>query len=320
VIVTNNDMGEALKILGVEDKIIAISKSIKDRPTYYPELAKKQVVGPYDNLDFEMIGEIAKGGMDEIEPNIIVLGYAYPDKPYGVIAVEKSLAPFKNILCAGFEINKPDNFVDAMKALGVIFGKEAEANEYIGWFNEKTEEVKKAVHSLNQPTVYIESSSISPKIGELTTAGKGNYVDQLTRTAGGYNVARNMELSWPKVDWEWVVKQNPEFIIMTKYASPEKLGWDKSPSTDTVNLEKIIDEVRSRPGASSISAINNNRVYVVDSYKLTGPENIVGLTYIAKILHPDLDFDFDGLEKEYFLRSKIESRDAISFYPEIENK
>ena len=175
-----------------------------------------------------------------------------------------------------------------MRVMGAIFDKEAEAEEYINWYNEKTNNAKNAVKNLNLPKVYIESTSTSPKIGELGTYGMGAGVTQQIRIANGLNVAKGLELEWPKVDWEWVIKQNPEVIILTKYCPAEKLGWDNTPSTDSVGLEKIIAEVQARPGASSVSAIKNNKIYVIDAYKLFGTDGVVGLTYLAKIIHPEV--------------------------------
>jgi iron complex transport system substrate-binding protein len=319
IVVLNGDIAEALKILGVEDKIIAVTDSVKNRATLFPDLTKKQVIGKWTEPDYEMIGEIAKGGNDEVEPNIIVIGYAYVDKPYGAPAVEKSLAPFKNILNAGFDIHKPDEFAKDLMTLGKIFDKESEAEEYIKWYNEETNNVKNAVKDLNMPKVYIESSSTSPKIGELGTYGKGSGLTQQVRIANGLNVARDLELEWPKVDWEWVVKQNPEVIILTKYAPAEKLGWDEGPSKDTIDLQKIILEVQSRAGASSIPAIKNNRIYVFDAYKIFGTDGVVGLTYIAKIIHPEADLDPKAVEKEYFQKIGLDYQDtAITMYPALE--
>jgi iron complex transport system substrate-binding protein len=319
VVVLNGDIAEALKILGVEDKIVAVTDSVKNRATFFPNLTKKQVIGKWTEPDYEMIGGIAKGGKDEVEPNIIVIGYAYVDKPYGAPGVEKGLAPFNNILNAGFDIHKPDNFEASMRVLGAIFDKETEAEKYIEWYNEKTDNVKNAVKDLNLPEVYIESSSTSPKIGELGTYGMGSGVTQQIRIANGLNVARGLELEWPKVDWEWVIKQNPEVIILTKYCPAEKLGWDNTPSADSVALEKIIAEVQARPGASSISAIKNNRIYVIDAYKLFGTDGVVGLTYLAKMIHPEANLDPKSIEKEYYEKTGFEFPDnAITVYPEME--
>lgn len=321
VIVLNSDIAESLKILGVEDKVIGITDSVKNRVTYFPELKDKQLIGTWTQPDYEMIGEIAKGGKDEIDPNIIVLGYAYVDKPYGAPGVEKGLAPFKNILNAGFDIHKPDEFAKDLMALGKIFGKEAEAQEYLNWYNQKTQDVSKAIKGMNLARVYLESSSTSPKLGELGTYSSISGLGQLTRIADGYNVAKDLSIEFPKVDWEWVVKQNPDVIILTKYGPAEKLGWDGAPSADSVALEKIINELQSRSGASSVPAVKNNRIYIFDSYKFFGPDGVVGLTYLAKALHPDADLDPSSVEKEYFKRIGLNYPDnAVTVYPEIKSQ
>ena len=63
IIVLNGDLAESLRILGVDDKIIAITDSVKNRATYFPEIKDKQLVGTWTAPDYEMIGEIAKGGI-----------------------------------------------------------------------------------------------------------------------------------------------------------------------------------------------------------------------------------------------------------------
>ena len=319
VIVLNSDIAESLRILGVEDKIIGITDSVKNRVTYFPELKNKQMVGKWTMPDYELIGEIAKGGKDEVVPNIIVLGYALVDKDYGAPAVEKGLAPFKNIPSAGFDIHKPDEFAKDLIALGKIFGKEEKAQEYINWYNKKTQDVKSEVEGLNLPKVYLESSSTTPKLGELGTYSSKSSTGQSVRITGGFNIAKNLSLEFPKVDWEWVMKQNPDVIILTKYCPAEKLGWEGSPSSDSVALEAIRNEIMSRTGGSSISAIKNNKVYIIDSYKLNGPDGVIGLTYLAKMLHPETNLDPHAVEKEYFEKIGLEyPDDAVTVYPAIE--
>ena len=171
------------------------------------------------------------------------------------------------------------------------------------------------------PKVYMESSSTSPKIGELGTYSSISGLGQLTRIVNSYNIAGSLKVEFPKVDWEWVIKQNPDVIILTKYATAEKLGWDAGPSSDTVALSKIIDELKSRAGASSVPAVKNGRVYVFDSYKFFGPDGVIGLTYLAKALHPEADLDPSKVEKEYFDKIGLDYPDsAITVYPGIESK
>ena len=75
---------------------------------YFPDLAKKQSIGKWNEPDYEMIGEIGKGGEEAITLDIMVIGYSYPDKPYGIFGVEKGLAPFNDIKAVALEFTKPE--------------------------------------------------------------------------------------------------------------------------------------------------------------------------------------------------------------------
>jgi len=105
-------------MLGAADKVVGISESIKNQGYYFPELKKKQSVGKWNALDYEMIGEIAKGGEDKIVPNIIIIGYSYPGKSYGIAAVQKGLSSFENINAIGLDFYQPENMTKEVELLG----------------------------------------------------------------------------------------------------------------------------------------------------------------------------------------------------------
>ena len=67
------------------------------------------------------------------------------------------------------------------------------------------------------------------------------------------------------------------------------------------------------------SAVKNDRIYIMDAYKLNGPDGVIGLTYVAKALHPEIDLDPGAVEREYFEKVGLEFPDtSISIYPEVD--
>jgi len=56
VIVTSTDAAEAVVMLGASDKVVGISDTVQKKGYYFPELKKKQNIGKWNALDFEMIG------------------------------------------------------------------------------------------------------------------------------------------------------------------------------------------------------------------------------------------------------------------------
>ncbi|VVB72562.1 Cobalamin-binding protein [uncultured archaeon] len=316
VIVLSSDAAEAMVMLGAADKVIGVSDSVQKKGYYFPELKKKQSIGKWNAPDYEMIGELAKGGEDNIAPDIIVIGYSYPDKSYGIFGVEKGLAPFKDIKAVALDFYKPENMTHEIELLGKILGKEDAAADYINWYDEKRSQVEAAVADQNMPKVYAEWSSS----GDLSTLGSGSGFDGVLSIARGYNIARKLKDAYPKIGWEWVVSQNPEVIIkrQTQSSDQKQLGWQSGPSSDTVMLETARNEVLARSGASGLAAVKSGHVYVMDWDVLNGLDQVVGITYLAKLLHPDVDLDPVSVHKEYLKRLGLEYPEGRTFvYPEL---
>jgi len=319
VIVTSTDAAEAVVMLGAADKVVGISDTVQKKGYYFPELKKKQSIGKWNALDFEMIGEIAKGGEENITPDIVVIGYSYPDKPYGIFGVEKGLKPFENIKAVALEFTKPKNMTRELETLGQILGKEDQASDYMNWYNEQSTSVQQAVKGLEMPKVYAEWSSTA----DLSTLGSGSGFDGVLSVARGYNVARALDGDYPKVGWEWVVTENPDVIIkrQTQSSDQTQIGWESEPSSDTVKLQSVRNELLARSGASGISAVKSDRVYVMDWDVLNGLDQIVGVTYLAKLLHPEVDLDPAAVHKEYLDRLGLEFPEGRTFiYPELSSK
>jgi iron complex transport system substrate-binding protein len=316
VIVLSSDAAEAVVMLGAADKVVGVSDTVQKKGYYFPQLKNKQSIGKWNAPDYEMIGEIAKGEEEAITPDIMVIGYSYPDKSYGIFGVEKGLAPFKDIRAVALEFTKPENMTREMETLGKILNKEAEAQDYINWYNEKRISVEQAVNGLNKPKVYAEWSSTS----DLSTLGAGSGFDQVLSVANGYNIAKKLGDAYPKVGWEWVVTQNPDVILkrQTQSSDQTQIGWQSGPSSDTVKLQAAQNELLARSGASGISAVKDDRVFVMDWDVLNGLDQVVGITYLAKLLHPEVDLDPVSVHKEYLQLLGLDYPEGRTFvYPEL---
>lgn len=315
IIVQNGGTARAVMALGDADKVIGVADFIPKNPELYPQLKDKQVVGAYDSFDYELIAGMAKGSSDYIVPNIIVLCYYYNGMAFSIDSFEEGFAPLTNITLIALDFTSPDNITDSMSKLGVILDKEDTANEFIRWREDEMAQIEMAVKGLPEPNVYIESGS-SKALGELTTYGPDSGFGLMVKHSGGYNIATPLNKSFPKVTWEWVLSQNPDIMLIQK--SIETVGWEQMPSKDTLELENKLNEILSRPGSSSITALKDGRVYQCASTILSGIMDIVGMAYIAKILHPDADIDPEETWKEYQRITGLEyPDDRIFVYPEV---
>ena len=321
IIANNGDAVEAIIMLGEGDKIVAVSDTVKQKSSYYfPMLKNVPSVGTFNKLDYEMIGAIAKGSNDTIAPDIIFIGYSYPGKAYGIEAHAKALAPFGNITCIGLDFFYPENMTADMEKLGVILNREEEARDYINWYNEKTSDIKNAVKGTSMPATYVEWTS---KGDDLSGMGPTSGAGQMVKAVNAYNIFNGLKDGYPKINWEYIISKKPDIIIKRQSTASDAkaLGWEAPPSSDSIKLENAIQEIMGRPAANTVPAVKNGKVYVFNWDFMAGPDQIVGLTYLAKVIHPEANLDPKSVYKEYLEKIGLEYPEGRIFvYPEAETK
>jgi iron complex transport system substrate-binding protein len=107
----------------------------------------------------------------------------------------------------------------------------------------------------------------------LISSGKGTFVDDLIRIAGGANIAESARGKHPRYSMEEVIAQDPQVIILSSMNS-------KDPLTDQ---RQWWDQWKE------ISAVRSGRIYVVDADLILrpSPRIVDGLEAIARAIHPE---------------------------------
>jgi iron complex transport system substrate-binding protein len=311
IIVMNGDALEAVSMLGSADKIVGMSNTAIRKSYLAPDAKTDQSVGKWNEPDLEKIGELAQDYQ-----NIVLITYSYPDKPYGAAAFAEKLEPFPNVTVVGLDFFKPATMVSDIESLGEILGQEDTSQDFVDWYDEKVSQVEGSVQGLPKPKVYVEWNLK----GDLSTLGSGSGFDGVLQQARGENIATSIEGEYPKVDWEWVISQEPEVIIkrQTQPSDKNEMGWDEKPSQDTIELDAVRAEILERSGAAAIPAVKSGRVYLVDWDIMNGLDQVVGLTYLAKLLHPEADLDPQEVHQEYLQRLGLNyPQGKIFVYPEM---
>lgn len=147
--------------------------------------------------------------------------------------------------------------------IGRATGSDGAARRLVAWMRLRQSRIQSAVRGRPAPRVYVEIS------GEpMITAGRGTFMDDLIRRAGGANVFADLR-GWPQVNAEAVIQRNPEVIVLTH---PQR------------------QRVLARRGWSQVPAIRSGRVVSADAALLSrpGPRIIDGLAYLARLLHPEV--------------------------------
>jgi iron complex transport system substrate-binding protein len=301
VIVLNSDVASAVKNLGSTDRVVGVSNVVLKKDYYFPELGDRQDVG-YPEYDYEMILSlnpdlvINYGSGSYYEPKLLEMTEALP-----------------NITIVGLDFYKQQSLRYEMDMLGYILDEEDEAKEYNDWCGKYEDAVKILVDPLDpedRPRVFIATMEGYP--GALKTYGPGSGCDILCSLAGGINIAEDLPTTYPKVDSEWVISENPDVIITFGYGNQ---GW-----ANTAEPENLKKDVLNTEEWAHLSAVENDRVYVCNYELLFGLDSVVGLTYWAKFLHPEFDLDSpEVIYREYYeMLNEEYPEDLIQIYPSLE--
>jgi iron complex transport system substrate-binding protein len=241
---------ETLFALGLGDRVVGVSSYCE----FPPEALKKEKIGGYINPSLEKIVAskpdlvigIAEGDLKSFMDRLISLKIpVYITNPRNVSEV---LASIQNIGKVTFFSQAAEKITRAM--------------------NERIQAVQVKVQGRPHPRV-MPVLNFDP----LMSAGKGTFVDDLIRLAGGRNVAEKVRGKYPRLSVEEVFAQDPEVIILGSMKSQDAMDegrqWWKQWKT--------------------ISAVRQGRIYVLDADLIyrPSPRIVDGLEGMARAIHPE---------------------------------
>ena len=165
-------------------------------------------------------------------------------------------------------VNFPEakNFNDICEQLlklGKIVNREEEAVEIIGTVKDEINSIKSRVRNLKKPKVFIQVGA-----KPLFTMTGDSFINDLIEFAGGTNIAEDIKTGL--YSREEVLRKNPDVIIIVTMGIVGK------------------KEIENWKKYKALRAVKQNRIYVVDSYKLCSPTPVSfveTLEELVNILH-----------------------------------
>lgn len=159
-----------------------------------------------------------------------------------------------------------EGVIDTITEMGQLMGVTDEAAEVTEAMETAAADVAAKVGSLGKNVTFIEIYS-----KPLMTAGSGSYVDDLVALAGGMNLGASAGAGFPTYSNEVLIEEDPAVYVAVS-------GAQSSPG-----------DIAKRPGHGQMSAVENDRVYVIDDNLITrpGPRLALGLQELAAMIHPE---------------------------------
>ncbi|MCD4846040.1 MAG: ABC transporter substrate-binding protein [Methanosarcinales archaeon] len=316
---TNNEL---LKVLDVTDTIVGVDDGMtKQSTTLFPELSGLPDCGGWYAPNFEAI---LSQYPDMYIPWLIIK--ADEDYQYGItrkMYLEDNL-PDVPVLCIdNNEYCSAEYYMEEVERLGYIFDTRDKAREFTVFYQDCMDQVTEksgGIPDADKTRVWVTSLFFSG--GEVSTSPYAYTIFDPVDLAGGKNIADELGPISPgtKVDLEWLIEQNPEFILLQIWAAGNKKS-PYAPDYPILSSEEQVNIVLNTPELANVNAVKNNRVYVIQySHFTKGPARSICTAYLAKLFYPELFDDLDPLSihQEYidqFLGIDVTLNSANFLYP-----
>ena len=269
---------QAMRILGAEERIVGVDESVKERPTFFPELSKRPSIGGWGGYDFEAVLTL--------EPDVVIICTRQwtPD-------LEDKFEKDLGIQAIVIMPRNPDTLKQEMMKLGYVFNEEENARKYVEWYDDlegELEETYSMIPEDERPRVFLEDHS-----GSTATARRISGHIMEWKEAGGINIAADLLSAEHKTaDLEWIIEQNPDVIV-----GMDHLGEYE---TDDDSMAKAYyDEILGLPGFGNVNAVKNGRVHIISPELTRSCADPVGTAYLGKWFYPDIDMDPQAIHQEY---------------------
>lgn len=266
-VTVTDDAGREVTIEAAPERIVSLAPANTEIVYALGLLDKLVGVTTYDDYPAE-VADITKVG-DFVTPNIEAITAAKPDLILATTGVQADVITQLEGTGATVVAIDPqtlDALYTSIDTVGKVTGAADSAAEIVDGMKSDIAAISDAVSAEEPTRCFIEIAQ-----DPLFTAGKGTLLDDLITAAGGTNVVT--ENGYVGYSLEQLVTDDPAAYLAT-------LGSMSNP-----------DDLAKRAGYDKLSAVKNDRVYVLEDNLVSrpGPRVVQGIAQIAKALHPDLE-------------------------------
>lgn len=246
---------EVLMELGLADKLVAIDKYSLDVEGVNTDLPQID----FRNPDVETL--------ISLEPDIIIAS------GHNKVGEED---PFKLVKEAGIPVvyipssYSIDGIYGDIEFIAEVTKTEKQGKEIIDNMKKEVEEVRAIGEKItNKKKVYFEIGSTPT----LFSFGKDTFLNEMIQIIGAENIFAN-EDSWISPTPESVIAANPDVILT---------------NVPAINGVSAVDEIKSREGWDSLTAIKEEQIYEIDNDASSRPsQNVIkALKEMAKAIYPN---------------------------------
>jgi iron complex transport system substrate-binding protein len=243
---------EILFAVGAGARVVAKVEDVADYP---PAASKVPVVATYQGVDVERI--VAAGA------DLVVSGGA----PFGQGPAVEQLRR-ANIPVVVLAPNTTAQVIADIRLVGHAAGVAQAADALADSMAAQFDAIRAVTATIANPKVFYEVDASS----KIYTAAHGSFLAEMLQLAGADPVTTGSTTNY-EISLETLVTDNPDLILLGDAA------YGTTP-----------DQVKGRPGWSTIQAVKTGSIVAVDDTVITrpGPRLVLGLLDLLRAIHPEL--------------------------------
>ncbi|MGH2554242.1 MAG: ABC transporter substrate-binding protein [Actinomycetota bacterium] len=243
---------EIVFALGLGARLVGVSGKFDDYP---PEA-----------MNLEQVGGSGEFGVD---PNAEKLVSLDPDLMLAISGGDEWKGRLRDLGIPVFTLNATDfpDLLHDIRSVGTLTGVPGRAAELTARMSSRAAELQAAV--AGEPPVSCFFEVYYPP---LTTVGPNTFIADLLTRAGCGSVSASARSDYPEWSVDELVKESPRVYLVASESGA-------SPAA-----------VAKRPGFRAIAAVEEGRIFLIDSDLVSrpGPRVVEGLAALAMTLHPEV--------------------------------
>ena len=220
----------------------------------------KPQIGSYNDLNIERIitlnPDLVIGTKDGNNPGIVDL--------LGQAKIPTYIINPRNVV----------EVIETIRIVGSLCGVEEKADQLADGLAKRLENIKEALKEKERPLVFLQIN-----LHPIMSVNKNTFHQDIISIAGGINMTADSGINYPRISIEEVLKQKPQVLIIS--------SMDRGGEFEKARQEWL--------KWKTIPAAMEGRVYLIDSDLIDrpSPRIIDGIEAMARIIHPEVDWDRD---------------------------
>ena len=296
---------ELVRAIGGWQSVVGMDANAAQDKRYWPGFDTNNIIGQNQSApDYEKIVAL--------NPQVVI----FPSNGAWAEAEEK-LNPFgiKVIVITGWAM---DGVPARVETLGRMFGETEKARELINFYQKYIDLVQERVKKVEKKKrVYYESYGAT---SDYKTSLVGSGWNDMIVLAGGMNIFGDIKIAEQskakgsvhafEIDPEAILVRNPQLVIKIEPGSQVRPGTGTSTPPRADEMRATWERLVNRPGWDKLEAVKNDQVHVMSPFPANAVSKMVGVSYLAKWLYPEL---FPDLDPEAVMKEWVEKYQGIPY-------